>query len=551
MSNSNKGIFLVVGGAVVLALVAGAVYFLVLAPRGEKRRTQKEIATWGALWESARDCLVGPDPRSADGYEAMVLREAMSTEDPVADLRDCDEEIKALRRGAGYSAGEEIEAAWSDSQKKVTALAEAFAWRIGKTPNRPLPELRKALGKAVADLDLAYARLREKADMDAATPPGGHLPTLPAGRVLADARGTPIVPEQIGVSGDVVFAVGSIGDRKWLVRDGGTGTPQVIPLGAETLAGIDGTGWGVWNEEPEEANAPAEIRSGPVDEVGDPAGDGVVIARVARPHADEPPPALRFALANDPVRAVLYQTYDNARLTASLWLARSRDGGATWPERSELVRDPHNEIDAFDVAVDLATGRADVFFRGADGASRWLVLDPASIAGPIQPARVETPSVQPCVAGARTWWLGDDDTVYTADAPGQPLRPVPGSSEGVHSLVCGGERLVALTDASASGAGQKVLVCRPSGCSATTMPAATGARTVAAVGEKRGPLVASESAGVVVISSGDPEKKQDFKPIEVARLAGEQELAGVVEWKGAVHLVTRTDKSLHIVPVGR
>jgi hypothetical protein len=53
------------------------------------------------------------------------------------------------------------------------------------------------------------------------------------------------------------------------------------------------------------------------------------------------------------------------------------------------------------------------------------------------------------------------------------------------------------------------------------------------------------------VSSGDPEKKQDFKPIEIARLSGEQELAGMVEWNGAVHLVTRTDKTLHIVPVGK
>ena len=54
-----------------------------------------------------------------------------------------------------------------------------------------------------------------------------------------------------------------------------------------------------------------------------------------------------------------------------------------------------------------------------------------------------------------------------------------------------------------------------------------------------------------MIASGDPEKKQDFKPIEIARLTGEQQLAGLVEWNGAIHLVTRTDKTLHIVPVGK
>ncbi|HEU5056254.1 MAG TPA: hypothetical protein VFU21_07005 [Kofleriaceae bacterium] len=543
MSNSSKGIFVVIGGAVLLAVLAGAVYFTFIGPRGEKKRMQKEIEKWGVKWEGARDCLVGPDPRSADGFEAVVLREALSTEDMVPALRECDEELKGLRRQAGYSAGEAVEAAWTDSQAKVTALAEAFAWRTGKTPNRPVAELRAALGKAVAELDAAYGRLRDKAGLDQAARAGEHLPTLPAGRTLADARGTPIVPEDIGVSGNVVFAVGSIGDRKWLVRDRGDGAPQVIPIGAETLAGLDGGGWGIWREEPDEEGGPVEIRSGAVDEVGDPSGDGALIARLDKGLTG----ALWFALASDPVRVAVYESVaetgeGEARIA---FLARSRDGGATWPEKVQLARD-HAQV-----VTDLAQQRADLFFHGPDGAPRWLVLDPGSIAGPLQPARVETPETRPCVAGARTWWLGDDSTIYASEEAGQPLRPVPGSSEGAHSLVCAGDRLLALTDSSPSGAGQKILVCRATGCSATTIPAAPGARTVAALGEKRGPLVASEAEGVVVVSSGDPEKKQDFKPIEVARLTGEQQLAGVVEWKGAVHLVTRTARSLHVVPVGK
>ena len=547
MSNSSKGIFLVIGGAVLLAVVAGGVYFLVIGPRGEKKRMQKEIDMWGVKWEGARDCLVGPEPRSSDGYEAIILREAMSTEDMVPALRECDEEIKALRREAGYSAGEAVEAAWTEAQKKVTALAEAFAWRTGKTPNRPVADLRTALGKAVGDLDSAYARMRDKADMAAVKRAGEHLPTLPAGRALADAKGTPIVPEDIGVSGSVVFAVGSIADRKWLVRDRGGGPPQVIPIGAETVAGIDGGGWGVWGEEPEADGGAYEIRSGPVDEVGDPAGDGALVARL-KPGETA---IVQFALAVDPVRVALYQTVTGDEESGAEWLVRSRDGGATWPEKLQLVRFSADRSSDLQIAADLAQARADVFFTGDDGAPRWLVIDAASATGPIAPARAATPASKPCVAGTRTWWLGDDSTIYAGEGPGQPLRPVPGSGEGAHSLICGGERLLAITDATPSGAGQKVLVCRASGCNATTIPAAPGARTVAALGDKRGPLVASESEGVVVVSSGDPEKKQDFKPIEVARLTGEQQLAGIVEWNGAVHLVTRTGNSLHIVTVGK
>lgn len=547
MSNSNKGIFLVVGGAVVLAVVAGAVYFLVIGPRSEKKRTQKEIEKWGVKWDSARDCLVGPDPRSSDGYEAVILREALSTGDVVPDLTGCGEEIKALRRGGGYSAGDVVEAAWSESQKKVTALAEAFAWRVGKTPNRPVSELRKALARAVADLDAAYARLRDKAEMDRARPPGQHLPTLPGGRVLADGTGTPIMPEDIGVSGDVVWAVGSIGDRKWVVRDSGRGAPQVIPIGAETVAGIDGNGWGVWSEEPEEPGGAVEVRSGPVDPVGDPAGDGALIARL-KPGESA---IVQFALAEGPVRVALYQVASSDEATGVEWLARSRDGGATWPEKVPLVRFGPDRSSDLQIAADLALKRVDVFFTGDDGAPRWLVLDASTAAAPIAPARAETPASKPCVAGARTWWIGEDDTVYAGEAPGQPLRPVPGSSEGVHTLLCAGDRALAITDADPSGAGQKILVCRASGCSATTIPAAAGARTVAGIGERHGPLVATEAEGVVVVSSGDPEKKKDFAPLEIARITGEQRLAGIVEWKGAVHLVTRTADSLHVVPVGK
>ena len=546
MSNSNKGIFLVVGGAVVLAVVAGAVYFLFIGPRGEKKRMQGEVEKWGVKWEAARDCLVGPDPRSSDGYEAVVLREALSTGDVVPDLTECGEELKALRRGEGYSAGDEVEGAWADSQKKVTALAEAYAWRIGKTPNRPVSDLRAALGKAVGDLDLAYARLREKADMAPSRPPGDRLHTLPAGRVLADARGTPITPDEIAVSGNVVSAVGEIGDRKWLVRDAGSGTPQVIPIGAETAPGIDGGGWAVWSETPDEESGTVEVRSGPVDELGDPAGDGVLVERLGKGETASP----RYALAVDPIRIAIYQTFDEAKETSSVWVVRSRDGGATWPEKVQLLRS-QEAADSFKLAVDLGQQRADAFYAGDDGAPRWLVVDPTTVAVPIAPARAETPASQPCVSGPRTWWIGDDDTVYAGEAPGQPLRPVPGSSEGVHTLYCAGERALGITDAGPSGAGQKILVCRADGCSATTIPAAAGARTVAALGEKHGPLVATEAEGIVVVSSGDPEKKKDFAPIEIARLTGEQQLAGVVEWKGAVHLVTRTDKSLHIVPVGK
>src|SRR5688500_14869286 len=116
MGKSNKGIVLVVGGGVALAIGFAAFSFLVLGPRAEKKRVQKEVSEWGGRWASARDCLVGPDPRSSDGLEAVLLREALAGADVdlLEDLRGCGEEVRALRRGSGYTAGAEVEAAWSE-----------------------------------------------------------------------------------------------------------------------------------------------------------------------------------------------------------------------------------------------------------------------------------------------------------------------------------------------------------------------------------------------------------------------------------------------------
>jgi hypothetical protein len=543
MSDSNKGIFFAIGGAVLLAVIAGAVYFLVIAPRAERKEVQAEVVAWGESWDGARDCLVGPDPRSSDGYEAMVLREALATEDIMPELVDCAEELKLLRRGEGYSAGADAEKAWEELQKKVTALAEAHAWRVAKTPNRPVPELRRALAVAVADLDQAYARLRDKAELDPAHPAGKRLPSLPAGRVMTDPRGTPIAPQEVGVSGRFVYAIGAIGDRKWLLRGDGSGTPQVIPLGVETLAGLDGTGWGVWGEGSEEEGTPFEIRSGPLDPVGDPSGDGVLIATLKKGESAD----VLLAIGNPQARVVVYRTANAETETGADWIARSRDGGATWPERVQLTTLGPDRPAGVSIAPNLALQRADITFTGADRKPRWLVVDASTLDRPFAPVAIETPGTAPCVAGPRTWWLGDDDTVYHSEGPGKPLDPVPGSSEGAHTLICGGERLLAIADAAMTGL--SVLVCRAAGCTATTIPAAPAARTAAALSEKRGPMVANEAEGVVVIWSGDPEKNESFKPVEMARLAGDQQLAGLVEWNGALQLVTRTEKTLHIVPL--
>jgi hypothetical protein len=70
------------------------------------------------------------------------------------------------------------------------------------------------------------------------------------------------------------------------------------------------------------------------------------------------------------------------------------------------------------------------------------------------------------------------------------------------------------------------------------------------VSASRGPLVAADISGVVILWAGDPEQAEALQPREIVRLAEGQSLAGLVEWAGALHLVTRTEGSLRVIPLG-
>ncbi|HUS64726.1 MAG TPA: hypothetical protein VMZ28_09305 [Kofleriaceae bacterium] len=544
MGKSNKGILLVVVGGVALAIGFAAFYFLVLGPRAEKKRVQKEVSEWASRWEAARDCLVGPDPKSSDGLEAVLLREALAGPDVdmLEELRGCGEEVRGLRRGAGYTAGADVEAAWTELEQRIDKVVEAHALRTAKTPDRPGAELRVMLAEAVAALDLSYARLRERADMGGDHPDGDPLPTLPAGRVLADARGTPIAPDEVGVSGGVVWAIGTIGDRRWLVRHASAAAPEVIPLGVETVAGLDGTGWGLWVEDADEADAKsrAEVRAGALDALGDPSGDGAVVHALAAGEEG----AVLAALGSGTTRVAFFQT-TAADGTITSWLARSRDGGATWPERQQLLRGGFLEAQ-----LDVAAQRLDLKWRTTAGAPGWLVIDRASIEAPLAAAPIEAPPGRPCVDGARTWWVGPTGELLYSPSSGTPVAPVPGSGEAGLLHACAGERLLALRVYDGELRDPTAFFCRATGCAQVVVPSVEGSRAAPLLGDKRGPRVAVDTDGVLVVWSGDPEKKDALAPATVARLAGKQRLAGIVEWAGALQLVTRTDEALHIVPLG-
>ena len=537
MSNSKKGMVLVVAGAALLAIATAVVYFTVIGPRSERKRVQREVESWGEMWSAARTCLVGPEPRSSDGYEAVLLRDLISAEDTTSGLAGCLDEIQALRRGDGYTAGERVEAGWSQIEKVWKRLGEAHAWRTAKTPNRPRHELHAALGRAVAEMDAAYAALRAAADLPPDAPAGAALARLQSGTPMASPDGAPLTPSELDVTGDVVAAFGtSQDDRTWLVRQPADGVPTFVPIGFDVLPAVDGGGWAVWTSgSPDDG---FELRAGPVDAQGDPASDGVLITRGAQ--------LLRpvFAAGSDSERAILYQE-NRGEFGAQVahWVVRSRDGGSTWTDR--VLLHEGGDLDALTLR-DLAGARIDTFFR-TDSGTRWLALDPASPSGEISLRPLAfAPRLPPCRAGEHTWFFLED-SAYVAVGD-EPARPVPGSSGLAHPHDCRGDRMIALDATSIEPHAHRVLVCRPGACAKAALPVPLGAGYAVLMSASRGPLVAVESGGVLVIWAGDPDNQEPFQPRHLVRLADGQTLASLIERGERLHLVTRSDAAAYLVP---
>ncbi|HLU64814.1 MAG TPA: hypothetical protein VKZ63_00975 [Kofleriaceae bacterium] len=540
MKSSSKGLFLVIGGAVVLAVGVAVLYLTVLGPRGEKKRVQGEVSAWSETWVAARACLVGPDPGSSDGQEAMLLRAALAAEDITASLASCHDEIVGLRPGTDYTAGAEVDAAWEEVEEAWKALGEAHAWRTARKPNKPIAELHAALARAVAGMDEAHAELRARADLDPVDHPGRPLVTLPAGTRIADAEGTPVAATEVSFAGGAFGAFATAGYRQLLVRQAAGAPPSLIPIGAEAVPALDGSGWGMWLEPGATEGAPGSVRAGPLDVQGDPGGDGAEL------HALRPGEVadLHTALTSGETRVAIYEILSPpgaAQPSRTAYLARSSDGGATWTERA-LTR--HGFAN---VLVDVARQRVDLLFEGT-----WLGIDPASAAGPLEPVAwpgADRVSGRPCADGSHTWWL-TDGRLEVSEQPGAAPHPVPGSTAYPYTLACAGDRLLGLAWSRGSS-GRVVLSCRPSGCSSSHVPASSqGASAAPVLSEKHGALVAVQTGPLVVLWGGDPDKQPALAPRRIARLADGQVLLGLVDWNGALHLVTRGESALHVVPLG-
>jgi hypothetical protein len=475
---------------------------------------------------------------------AVILREMVSPRDVVGELRPCRPLLRGLRRDAGpdsVSAGAKLEESWSLVGARLQAVVEAFAWRVSPRPNREPPELRRALGEALAGLDEAYAALRARGELGAEPPPGPRIATLPAGRVLADPQGKPISRPDFRVAGNVVAASGDAAGQTWLVRQSSAGT-RLMPVGPEVTPVLDGSGWGVWEED-------GQMRAGQLDAVGDPAGDGAPVPPLERGPARE----VIAALADGQVRAVVYRSGEGEVPGQRFyWLARSRDGGATWPELAPLTPGAKH----LSATLLPEAARVDLVWSG-DGSLHWLSLGPGSLGGAPAPRPLvsvddfspdDRPPV-PCAAGSLTWWLIEGAT-YLARPGDQSARPIVGGADLVPPVSCAGDRLLARARGGGQAGAGRVVMCSASGCQhSTVVPGLDTAAVALALGPVRGPLVAVEDEGLLVLWSGDPDRGQPFQPAAAARMPAGQALVGLVEWDGQVSIITHTDEAVHVVPL--
>lgn len=545
MSSSNKGFIFVIAAGVALAGAFAAVYFLVLAPRSERKRAQGEVEAWGSAWQRARTCLVGAEPRSQDGFEAYILREALSGEELTVPIRDCVSAIKELDRPSGYHAGAEVEAAWQAIDEAWKKLAQAQAWRGAKTPQQPIEQLRVDLASAIPPVDRAYRDLRAAAGLSVPPEPTS-LTVLAAGAPLTGPDGMALAADELSIARDAVGMIATTGDQRWIVRKDGREGGVMFPFGEAALPAIDGSGWGAWIKD--DGSGPAELRSGTLDAQGDPADDGVLVTTLERGQTGQ----THFALTEGDVRVIVYQVTPADGSSVAEYIARSRDGGATWPENLIIV-DGRVWITP---TVNLPLGRLDLTWATDTQGERWLPITAERIDGPLQPITVAAPTDSgarlaigsPCVAGELVWWRSEGYLYVRRTDDTGPSRPVPGSGKIGERVSCDGERAVSV--GFPEGNVRPVLVCSATGCASTSIPYAWGATAVATMSEKHGPLVAVVTNGVLVLWSGDPDKKQAFEAVYMARLPAGHLDFGMVEWDGVPHLITQADDAVHAVALG-
>ncbi len=543
MSRSTKGIWLVIAGGVAAGIGFAVYYITVVVPRADAATVQREVATWTRAWTETRACLVGDPPEAASGYDAIVLREAIAGA-RAEHYRPCTAGFKNLQRpGDSRSDSAEIETDWEDLRRGLTALANAHALRVDRNATQRAEQRREGLGTALENVDAAYAKLRRDAKLRAAPQAGrGRLREVESPPVVS-VNGKPVTATRADRFGNALLVQGPVDGTTTLAVVRGPTTQDLRAIAVGVKRAASRTPWGTWRADTKHVR---QLRAGALGADGKAANKGVLVASTDRWRETLD---VVYALGDGQDRVVVYWVARETpkRFIRTLWAARSRDGGASFPERIQI--DPADGS-RLTLRRDWGSGRLDMLWRGPGKPLRWLVLRPAQLGGTLTPTVLErvddgdaiAPPKQ-CHSGATTWWA-------FRSASKTELRLVAGAGRSEPKRVATIDgTLSACTDSqvlveSFTPAQRTLSVCSATRCEKpVTIPVASGGAFRATIGPTLGPIAATLTNDLLVLWTAT----SSAEPTQVVRLAEPGALHSLYEWNGVAYAAVRVDNAIHLI----
>ena len=483
MAGSNKGLIAVLAGGASLGLGAGLFYLFVWTPKQDLKRAQSEVQEFSDAWKTARDCLLEGGPELADGEQAYLATEVTGVDED--HLATCDAYLYDMKREGDYSSGDpELEGAWQDTRPALRNLAKYVGYRVAPEKPASLDRIGRELAAAIGEMDRRESALRIEADLLPVERPGKVLPRLP-GSPLADpgAGGFEFVSAS---SNRVSYRLhGDTADRQ--IRQQGLAEKDVLPINGQVFVGADGS-WGLWLtrdgalvEFGSAGEGPAELRAGPVDVEGLPAGDGVLVAEASKSVYYVPV----AAFGRGAERAVVYRAESTSAPVETV-ARTSNDSGTTWS--AGVVVPEYLSSDLYDFSLE----RYDFFGRESPAAPlRWLSVRPGSSldATQVVPASLagQSASSSACFSGDSAFWLLDN--AFYMQKGTAPATPIPGATVTEtydERLACSAS---AMAFVSRSGSDLKAMLCDSSTCTRWSLELAGAAQHDIVVADKVAYLV--------------------------------------------------------------
>jgi hypothetical protein len=523
-------------GGVGVAIVGVLGWALWWEPRQKREVAKAQIVEWEKDWGQVRRCVAGDAPLSQDRAENLALL-ALTDFEARTKLERCRVLISRLRPAAGEDSGvQAIEDGWKKAADAVAVLNASIADYAADVPSKPLADIRADIVARLDEVDAAYDGLRKAAGLPpVAWPSGGAppAPPMPEGAVVRVGGNQVVAPDQVVVIGGALVVRGRTGGGPYLVLVTGPGAQRELPLNTEGMAQA------VALESPWAVAVRGEGKQVLVEAVAlDSAGERdatrkpALVARLPLPDEDTGggDVIVATAVGAGKDRAVVYEVSHVDDEGSDTFLARSRDGGATW--RVERVA----TVGVAGVYEDWVHGRVEVLFEKDDLDGRllaWLPLDAATLAGsPELHLLPFSTSVGPCPAKDHVWFAGTSSIARVpahGGAPDLQLERPPGS-----------EQVSCVDDAvAATGFGVDdltVIACTTERCTIEgRMPWGPGA-SVAATPVAGGGVVAATLAEGYLLAWTKGENGV-LAPRPAYRVPGDVRLVGVVDWGGALHAV--------------